>query len=83
MSESWKGPEEDNMSVGELGEWLLALPKSMHHLPITVTCGDVAVSVNMQRLSFTDGSRYYSASVLQSRQLFTDVHLEIDAGIKL
>jgi hypothetical protein len=80
MPESWKEPEEDNMSIGELVEWLQNLPTAMQHLPVNVLCGELRVSVNLKRLAFTDGERYYSSGALQFRQVFSDIYLEIDTG---
>lgn len=83
MAESWKGPEEDNMSIGELAEWLLAIPENRQHLPVrfSVTAFDgreKISSLNVSRLSFTDGQKYYAESLLKSRTTFEGIYLEID-----
>ena len=79
-AESWKNHEEDNMSIGELAEWLSNLPKELQHLPVTVLYREVSVNLNPKRFSFTDGERYYSEKVLDQMKLFNGISLEIDAN---
>lgn len=68
------------MSIGELLEFLQQLPKEWHHLPIGLVQNEHVLRLNSKRLSFTDGQRYFSMSVMQSMRLFSGVSLEIDAN---
>jgi hypothetical protein len=83
LAENWKKPEEDNMSIGELAEWLQALPNSLQHLPVTTVCGSVVISLHPRRFSFTDGERYFSDKVLEGMKTFNGISLEIDANPNL
>lgn len=80
MPESWKNHEEDNMSIGELAEYLKALPQELQHLPVTITWENQVFNLNPKRFSFTDGERYYSEKVLDQMKLFNGISLEIDAN---
>jgi hypothetical protein len=77
MTESWKSPEEDNMSIGELAEWLLALPSYLHHLPVHLVVGAEAVRLNTSRMTISDGNRHYSIGALAGRATFTEMCLSI------
>ena len=79
MSESWKGPEEDNMSIGELTEYLLSLPEQCRHLPVKLIWEGQTFNVNTSRFSFTDGKRYYAESLLRGRTTFEGIYLELYA----
>jgi hypothetical protein len=79
MNESWKGPEEDRMSIGELAEWLLDLPKGIQHLPITLVWEGQTFYLNPKRMDISDGSRYFSVAVLEGMKTFNGLHLEINA----
>lgn len=79
MSESWKGPEEDNMSIGELAEYLLALPKSVHHLPVKLLWEGQIFPVNRARFDFTDGARYYAEALMKTKTTFPGIYLELYA----
>lgn len=78
MSESWKGPEEDNMSIGELIDYLQALPASCKHLPVKVAQGEEVHNVNHSRLSFSNGVLYYSDGVMKTKSTFEGIYLEIN-----
>jgi hypothetical protein len=78
MSESWKGPEEDNMSIGELKDYLSSIPTNRHHLPVKMICSGEAVEVNRARINFTDGSRYFADRILQGMGTFHGMYLEIN-----
>lgn len=80
MPENWKTKEEDNMSIGELADWLKDLPESIQHLPVTVTWESQVFSLNPRRFCFTDGERYYSDKVLEGMKTFNGISLEIDAN---
>lgn len=78
MSESWKGPEEDNISIGELAEWLMAIPENRRHLPVKVILGMRIIPLNISRMSFTDGERYFAEGLLKGRSTFEGIYLEIN-----
>jgi hypothetical protein len=73
-------PEEDNMSIGELIEWLQTVPPEHMHLPVTVTWDNQVFNLNSKRLEFTDGARYYSVKILETMKTAPGVSLEIDAN---
>lgn len=77
MSESWKAPEEDNMSIGELAEWLLSLPKECQHLPVKMGWEGNTCCINTAHLSFTDGKRYFAESYLKGKTTFDGMYLEV------
>jgi hypothetical protein len=79
MSESWKAPEEDNMSIGELIEMLQATPKDQQHLSVKLTWEGQVFNVNKARFSFTDGKRYFSEQALVALRTFEGIYLEIYA----
>lgn len=79
MAENWKGPEEDNMSIGELAEWLAAIPKERQHLPVKLTWEGQTFTMNTARLGFTDGKRFFAENLLKGRTTFDGIYLEIDA----
>jgi hypothetical protein len=83
MPENWKKPEEDNMSIGELAEWLSKLPKELHHLPVTISWDNQVFRINTKRFFFTDGERYYSDKVLEQMRAYPGISLEIDANPNL
>jgi hypothetical protein len=83
LTESWKGPEEGNMSIGELAEWLQALPPRLQHLPVIVTFGELVANVNPKRLTFSDGELYYTPKTLSGMTTFQGISLEIDANMHL
>lgn len=69
--------EEDNMSIGELAQYLMSLPESIQHLPVKLLRNDETVNLINLRLSVTDGTRYYSTKVLEPMQTFPGMYLEI------
>lgn len=81
MSNSKNPLREDsnNMSIGELADWLKALPMSVQHLPVKIGRGDTSTEINEYRLFLTDGNRYFSIVSLKGMKLFPGVYLEIDA----
>jgi len=79
MTESWKEPEEDNMSIGELAEWLQKLPKEIHHLPVHLTRDMESFKLNISRMTISDGLRYYSLGALVGRSTFNGLCLAISA----
>lgn len=79
----WAVPEEDNMSIGELAEWLRALPKEIQHLPVNLTSGERVFPINTKRMSISDGERLYSLGVLAGRNTFKGMYLEIDTGMQI
>lgn len=79
QSESWKAPEEDNMSIGELIDWLSAIPKERHHLPVKIDVDEQVRPINTARLSFSNGNLYYAEGALKGRSTFDGIYLEINA----
>jgi hypothetical protein len=79
MTESWKEPEEDNMSIGELIDWLSAIPKERQHLQVKLSLPDAVYPVNSARLSFSNGELYYAEGLLKNRTTFEGIYLEINA----
>ena len=77
----WAVPEEDNMSIGELAEWLAALPKEIQHLPVNIAAGEMVFPVNTKRMSISDGKRLYSLGAIEARKTFNGLYLEIDTGV--
>jgi hypothetical protein len=75
----WAVPEEDNMSIGELAEWLQQLPEGIQHLPVQVVWEGQTFSLNPKRMNISDGERYFSVGVLEGMKTFNGLHLEIDA----
>jgi len=79
MTESWKEPEEDNMSIGELADYLKSLPQACQHLPVKITWEGLTVNVTTGRFDFTDGKRYYAKSYMEGQQTFSGIYLELFA----
>jgi hypothetical protein len=77
----WAVPEEDNMSIGELAEWLADLPKEIQHLPVNITAGEMVFPVNTKRMNISDGERLYSLGAIEARKTFNGFYLEIDTGV--
>ena len=82
MTESWKEPEEDNMSIGELAEWLMGIPLERQHLQVKLVWEGQIFTMNTASLAFTDGKRYYAEGLLKGRSTFDGIYLEIDADNK-
>ena len=75
----WAVPEEDNMSIGELAEWLLALPKEIQHLPVHITNDMQIFKLNPSRMAVSDGLRYFSIGALSTMKTFNGLCLDINA----
>jgi hypothetical protein len=75
----WAVPEEDNMSIGELAEWLQQLPEGIQHLPVKLVWEGQTFSLNPKRMDISDGNRYFSVGVLEGMKTFNGLHLEINA----
>jgi hypothetical protein len=79
MTQSWKSPEEDNMSIGELAEYLLSFPAEIQHLPVKLLWEGHIFPVNKARFDFTDGKRYYAESLMKGKATYTGIYLELYA----
>jgi hypothetical protein len=75
----WAVHEEDNMSIGELAEWLQQLPEGIQHLPVQLVWERQTFSLNPKRMNISDGERYFSVGVLEGMKTFNGLRLEIDA----
>lgn len=67
----------NNMSIGELEDFLRELPQELKHLPVKILderAGGLYIDPN--NLTFTDGKRYYSLQSLKGRVTFTGIYLE-------
>lgn len=67
----------NNMSIGELEDFLRELPAELKHLPVKIlNDGAGGLYIDPNNLTFTDGRRYYSLKSLEGRATFTGIYLE-------
>jgi hypothetical protein len=69
--------EADNLSVGELEEFLFKLPSGLKHLPVKIIDGEKVFYLQLKNVTFTDGKRYFSLEALKQRANYSGIYLEL------